>query len=176
MLLKSPFTKVGVFLFAMMTTWDNLRSLVRAHLEAARGRNALRLRGADLRKIKRNWPHLLLWQLRVKIDLTRPEERLIVYGTLMPGGQYHHLMADLAADWEKCTIRGRLGTYHGYPSFKWNPTGESHPVWLVTSAGLSAKFRELDDFEGDDYLRRLVPAEVGSRLVIAYIYEGRVKA
>jgi gamma-glutamylcyclotransferase (GGCT)/AIG2-like uncharacterized protein YtfP len=160
----------------MMTTWDNLRSLVRAHLEAARGRKALRLRGADLRKIRRIWPHRLLWQLRVKIDLTRPDERLIVYGTLMPGGQYHHLMADLAADWEKCTIRGRLGTYHGYPSFKWNPAGESHPAWLVTSAGLPAKFRELDDFEGDVYLRRLIPAEAGSRLVIAYIYEGRVKA
>jgi len=160
----------------MMTTWDNLRSLVRAHLEAASGRSALRLRKVDLRKARRMAPHRLRWQLRVKIDLTRPEERLIVYGTLMPGGQCHHLMADLVAEWEKCVIRGRLGAYRGYPSFKWNPAGEPHPAWLVTSAGLSAKFRELDDFEGDDYLRRLIPAEVGSRLVIAYLYEGRVKA
>jgi gamma-glutamylcyclotransferase (GGCT)/AIG2-like uncharacterized protein YtfP len=160
----------------MMTTWDNLRGLVRAHLEAARGRSGLPLRKENLRRIRRIAPYPLLWQLRVKIDLTRPAERLIVYGTLMPGGQYHHLMADLVADWEKCAIRGRLGSYKGYPSFKWNPAGEPHPAWLVTSAGLPAKFRELDDFEGDDYLRRLIPAEVGSRLVIAYIYEGRVKA
>ena len=115
-------------------------------------------------------------QLRVAIDLTHPEERLIVYGTLVPGGQYHHLLADLAADWERCTIRGRLGTYQGYPSFKWNPAGEPHPAWLVTSPELVSKFRELDDFEGDNYTRRLIPTEVENRLVIAYIYEGRVKA
>jgi gamma-glutamylcyclotransferase (GGCT)/AIG2-like uncharacterized protein YtfP len=160
----------------MMTTWDNLRGLVRAHLEAARGRNAPRLRKEHLRKARRMAPHPLRLQLRVKIDLTHAEERLIVYGTLMPGGQYHHLLADLAAAWEKCTIRGRLGSYQGYPSFKWNPAGEPHPAWLVTSAGLPAKFRELDDFEGEAYTRRLIPAEAGGRLVIAYIYEGRVKA
>ena len=161
---------------AMMTAWNNLRGLVRAHLEAARGRKALLLQGADLRKARRVVPHPLGWQLAAALDLTLLEERLIVYGTLMPGGQYHHLMADLAAEWEKCTIRGRLGTYRGYPSFKWNPAGEPHPAWLVTSTGLPAKFRDLDDFEGDDYVRRLIPADVGGRLVIAYIYEGKVKA
>jgi gamma-glutamylcyclotransferase (GGCT)/AIG2-like uncharacterized protein YtfP len=160
----------------MMTTWDDLRGLVRAHLEAARVRKELFLRRIDLRKARRVAPHPPWRFLHGEVDLSRPEERLIVYGTLMPGGQYHHLMADLAADWEKCTIRGRLGTYRGYPSFKWNPAGESHPVWLVTSAGLPAKFRELDDFEGDDYIRRLIPAEAGGRLVIAYVYEGKVKA
>ena len=159
-----------------MIIWNNVRGLVRAHLEASRGRNALRLRGISLQRARRVAPRPLCPQLRVKIDLAYPEERLIVYGTLMPGGQYHHLMAGLAADWERCTIRGRLGTYRGYPSFKWNPAGESHPAWLVTSTQLPAKFRELDDFEGDDYTRRFIPAEVGNRLVIAYIYEGRVKA
>jgi gamma-glutamylcyclotransferase (GGCT)/AIG2-like uncharacterized protein YtfP len=160
-----------------MTTWENLRSLVRAHLEAARDRSpSLRKPGVDLRKARPSAPHLLRWQPSLELDLTRLEERLIVYGTLMPGGQYHHLMADLAAAWEKCTIRGRLGSYQGYPSFKWNPAGEPHPAWLVTSAGLPAKFRELDDFEGGAYMRRLIPAEAGNRLVIAYIYEGRVKA
>jgi hypothetical protein len=56
-----------------------------------------------------------------------------------------------------------------------NPAGESHPAWLVTSPKLPAKFRELDDFEGEAYIRRLIPAEAGGRLVIAYIYEGVVK-
>jgi len=163
-------------LFEMMIAWDNLRCLVRAHLEADKGRGALRLRKADLRKARKMVPHPLRRQLMVKIDITCPEERLVVYGTLVPGGQCHHLMADLDAVWERCAIRGRLGSYKGYPSFKWNPAGEPHPAWLVTSAGLPAKFRELDDFEGDDYLRRRIPAEVGNRLVIACIYEGKVKA
>jgi len=109
-------------------------------------------------------------------DLVSFEERLIVYGTLKPGGRYHHLLAGLEADWEPCVIRGSLGNYRGYPSFKWNPTGEAHPAWLVTSPGLSAKFRQLDEFEGKHYTRRLIPAKAGPRLVIAYIYEGKVKA
>ena len=158
-----------------MATWDNLRGLVRAHLEAAKGRNAVWPRGADLCRIRRLEPHPLRWLLPGKVDLSRPEERLIVYGTLMPGGQYHHLLAGLAARWERCTIRGSLGAYRGYPSFKWNPAGEPHPAWLVTSPGLPAKYQELDDFEGQAYNRRLTPAEAGNRLVIAYIYEGRVK-
>jgi gamma-glutamylcyclotransferase (GGCT)/AIG2-like uncharacterized protein YtfP len=158
-----------------MATWDDLRGLVRAHLEAARGRKS-RPRGADLRGARRIQPHLLWWPPQVELDLARPEERLIVYGTLVPGGQYHYLLAHLAADWERCTIRGSLGSYQGYPSFKWNPGGEPHAAWLVTSPLLTAKFRELDDFEGEAYTRRLIPAEVGCRLVIAHIYEGKVKA
>ena len=159
-----------------MITWVELASLVRAHLEATRGGKAFRRRGSDLRKTRRVAHHPLVGPLRVELDLARPEERLIVYGTLVPGGQYHHLLADVGATWERCTIRGRLGSYRGYPSFKWNPVGESHPAWLVTSPELPQKFRELDDFEGRAYTRRLIPAEIGTRLVIAYIYEGKVKA
>jgi gamma-glutamylcyclotransferase (GGCT)/AIG2-like uncharacterized protein YtfP len=110
------------------------------------------------------------------VDLSRPEERLIVYGTLAPGGPYHHLLADLEAHWERCRIRGRLGSYLGYPSFKWNPLGEAHPAWLVTSPLLPATYRVLDRFESGAYTRRLIPAQVGNRLVVAYIYEGKVKA
>jgi gamma-glutamylcyclotransferase (GGCT)/AIG2-like uncharacterized protein YtfP len=158
-----------------MTTWDELRGLVRAHLEAARGRKARRPGGLDLRKARRAGHGVRLWP-QIRLDLAHPEERLIVYGTLAPGGQYHHLLADLGAAWERCTIRGRLGSYRGYPSFKWNPLGEAHSAWLVTSPRLPAAFRVLDHFEGRAYSRRLIPAEVGHRLVVAHIYEGKVKA
>ena len=159
-----------------MATWDELSGLVRAHLEATRGIKVSRGWGPDMRKARRVAHHPLLWPPPLELDLTYPVERLIVYGTLVPGGEYHHLLRDLDATWEECTIRGRLGTYRGYPSFKWNPTGEPHRAWLVTSPELPHKFRELDDFEGRAYTRRLIPAEVGPRLVIAYIYEGKVKA
>jgi gamma-glutamylcyclotransferase (GGCT)/AIG2-like uncharacterized protein YtfP len=159
-----------------MYTLDELSGLVRAQVEAIRGRKARRGQRADLGKARRVPHYPLWWPPAVEVDLDCPEERLIVYGTLMPGGQYHHLLADLEATWERCTIRGRLGSYWGYPSFKWNPMGEPHPAWLVTSPGLPAKFRELDEFEGKHYTRRFIPVEAGTRLVIAYIYEGKVKA
>lgn len=158
-----------------MTTWDELRGLVRAHLEAARVTRIRRPQGLDLKKARRAGRSPRLWP-QVQVDLAHPEERLIVYGTLAPGGQYHHLLAELQAHWEPCLIRGRLGSYLGYPSFKWNPAGEAHPAWLVSSPLLPATFRELDRFEGRAYSRRLIPAQVGKRLVVAYIYEGKVKA
>ena len=158
-----------------MIPLDELLGLVRAHVGAAKGDKARRARGADLGKARRLAHNPLVWPPPVEFDLSRPEERLIVYGTLAPGGPYHHLLADLEAAWEPCTIRGRLGNYLGYPSFKWNPGGEAHPAWLVTSPGLPAKFRQLDEFEGIHYTRRLIPADAGLRLVIAYIYEGKVR-
>jgi gamma-glutamylcyclotransferase (GGCT)/AIG2-like uncharacterized protein YtfP len=159
-----------------MINLDELSGLVRAQLEAIRGKKARLWRKADLGKARLVVNQPLFWLPLVKLDLSRLEERLIVYGTLVPGGKYHHLLAGLEAAWERCTIRGRLGSYRGYPSFKWNPAGEPHPAWLVTSPGLIAKFRELDEFEGRHYTRRFIPAEVENRLVIAYIYEGKVKA
>jgi gamma-glutamylcyclotransferase (GGCT)/AIG2-like uncharacterized protein YtfP len=159
-----------------MITLEEVMGLVRAHLQGARGRGARQARRANLGKARRLARRPLIWPPRLEVDLASPEERLIVYGTLTPGGQYHHLLAGLEASWEPCTIRGRLGNYRGYPSFKWNPGGEAHPAWLVTSPMLPAKFRQLDKFEGKHYTRRLIPADAGPRLVIAYIYEGKVKA
>jgi gamma-glutamylcyclotransferase (GGCT)/AIG2-like uncharacterized protein YtfP len=158
-----------------MITLDEIMGLVRAHVAAAKGGKAPRARGVEWGKVRRLARHPLIGPPGVGVDLGSLEERLIVYGTLVPGGQYHHLLAGLEASWERCTIRGRLGSYRGYPSFKWNPAGEAHPAWLVTSPRLPAKFRELDEFEGKHYTRRLIPADAGSRLVIAYIYEGKVK-
>ncbi|MGQ9689392.1 MAG: gamma-glutamylcyclotransferase [Desulfobaccales bacterium] len=159
-----------------MTTWEELRGLVRAHLEAARRSKTLRPSKLDLKQARRLRLASRLVLPPVELVLGRPQERLIVYGTLAPGGRYHHLLADLKAVWERCLIRGRLRTYRGYPAFKWNPAGEAHPAWLVTSPFLAARFPELDRFEGGAYSRRLIPAQAGRRLVIAYIYEGKVKA
>ncbi len=157
-------------------TWNELCVLVRAHLAAVRSVRVRRQLPGNFTKIRRAAQFPLISPPPLDLLLSHPEERLIVYGTLVPGGQYHHLLADLAATWERCTIRGSLGKYRGYPSFKWNPAGEPHPAWLVTSPLLPAKFRQLDDFEGRAYARRLIPAQAGSRLVIAYIYEGKVAA
>jgi gamma-glutamylcyclotransferase (GGCT)/AIG2-like uncharacterized protein YtfP len=103
-----------------------------------------------------------------------PEERLIVYGSLAPGGIYHFLLADLPGTWEKCLIRGRLGEYWGFKAFRYAEDGPEHPAWLLTSQALPAKFPELDRFEGVPYRRTIIPARVGRRRVRAYVYEGQL--
>ena len=77
-------------------------------------------------------------------DARAAAHRLIVYGTLVPGGMYHYLLADLPGTWEKCVIRGCMGSFMGYKSFRIDPSGEEHPAWLFISPGLPERFTALE--------------------------------
>jgi len=102
-----------------------------------------------------------------------PDHRLIVYGSLGPGGMNYYLLADLPGTWEPCVIRGRLGEYWGFKALQYDEAGPEHPARLFTSPALAAKFPELDDFEGEAYRRLVIPARVGIRWVWAQIYAGK---
>lgn len=102
-----------------------------------------------------------------------PEHRLILYGSLAPGEVNNFLLAGLEGSWERCVIRGHMGLYRGFKVFKYDPGGEAHQVWLFSSSILPQKFPELDDFEGDEYERIIVPALVEGRVILAYIYQGK---
>lgn len=101
-----------------------------------------------------------------------PEERLIVYGSLAPGGPNNFMLARLEGTWIKCVIRGRMGKYRGFKVFKFDPDGDEHQAWLFSSPLLPRKFPDLDDYEGDEYRRILIPAVIDDQEILAYIYEG----
>jgi len=102
-----------------------------------------------------------------------PETRLIVYGSLAPGGANAFLLAGLVGEWYKCHIRGQLGTYRGFKAFRYDPQGPEYPAWLLESAELPRIIPDLDDFEGEEYQRLTIPARVGDRWVMAQVYEGQ---
>ena len=102
--------------------------------------------------------------------------KLIVYGSLAPGGLYHFLLADLPGTWEQCVIRGRMGQYGGFKAFHYDAAGPEHPAWLFSSAELPRVISELDDFEGDAYERVVIPVQVSGRWVMAQVYEGKDSA
>ena len=102
-----------------------------------------------------------------------PETRLIVYGSLAPGGVNAFMLVGLAGEWHPCRIRGRMGAYRGFKSFRYDPQGLEHPAWLLESSELPRVISELDDFEGEEYSRRVIPAQVNNRWVMAQVYEGR---
>jgi len=102
-----------------------------------------------------------------------PEHRLIVYGSLAPGEVNNFLLAGLEGDWERCVIRGHMGRYKGFKVFKYDPQGDAYQVWLFSSSLLPQKFRELDDFEGEEYQRVIIPAQVAERVILAYVYQGK---
>ncbi len=102
-----------------------------------------------------------------------PETRLIVYGSLAPGEANAFLLAGLAGEWRPCRIRGRMGVYQGFKSFRYDPEGPEHPAWLLVSADLPRVISDLDDFEGEAYQRRIIPARVHGRWVMAQVYAGK---
>lgn len=111
-------------------------------------------------------------QPALEILSDNPEERLIVYGSLAPGGPNNFMLARLEGTWIRCAIRGRMGKYRGFKVFKFDPDGDEHQAWLFSSPLLPQKFPDLDDFEGSEYRRILIPAIINDQEILAYIYEG----
>jgi hypothetical protein len=117
--------------------------------------------------------HLLGGDLSVGELTDQPETRLIVYGSLAPGGANFFLLSGLVGEWHPCRIRGQLGVYRGFKSFRYDPQGPEHPAWLLVSAELPSALPDLDDFEGEAYARLVIPAKVDDHWVMAQVYAGK---
>jgi gamma-glutamylcyclotransferase (GGCT)/AIG2-like uncharacterized protein YtfP len=102
--------------------------------------------------------------------LDRPAHALVVYGTLAPGRENHHLLTPLAGEWSEVTIEGELGEWIGYPMFRWVTPGARVPAWLLRSADLPAHYARLDEFETAAYARHLVPYDGDTGLGVANCY------
>jgi len=87
---------------------------------------------------------------------------LIVYGSLMPGGPNHGLLADLDGTWHKGWITGELlergwSAAMSYPALRWCPEGGEVDAFLFTSLDLPGFWDRLDQFEGLEYKRIWAP-------------------
>jgi len=106
---------------------------------------------------------------------------LAVYGTLAPGEPNHHVVEPLGGEWTDGMIEGDLlpvgwGATLGYPAFRPRPGGPTVPVKLLTAPLLTTAWPILDEFEGAEYRRILVPvftADTGGArrlLTVANLY------
>jgi gamma-glutamylcyclotransferase (GGCT)/AIG2-like uncharacterized protein YtfP len=89
-------------------------------------------------------------------------KRLIVYGSLAPGGPNHGLIADLKGEWKKGWVTGELlergwSAAMGYPALRWCPEGTEIEAYLLVSDQLAGFWRRLDEFEGLEYSRIWAP-------------------
>jgi gamma-glutamylcyclotransferase (GGCT)/AIG2-like uncharacterized protein YtfP len=106
-------------------------------------------------------------------------QRLAVYGSLQPGGENHSIIEHLKGTWHGGFVRGKLlnsgwGAPMGYPAMRWDPTADRIPVNLFDSSDLESHWTRLDEFEGEEYVRILVPVENDDGvLAVANIYELR---
>ena len=108
---------------------------------------------------------------------------LVVYGSLVPGGDNHHLLEDVPGTWREGWVTGQLrdrgwGAAAGYPALRWIPVaGEGEaprvPAHLLASQRLASLWDRLDRFEGPGYRRILVPffAGGGDVAAVGNLYE-----
>ena len=131
-------------------------------------------RGQDYEKDKRDKAVSKLVipvQLRlIKLVLDRPDERLVVYGTLAPGQPNHRIIEDLDGDISGCYVSGHVIETDGLPFFTWGAATGDVKAQLLRSRQLPDMWESLDRFEGGGYKRRLIPATTGSGLLVASIY------
>ncbi len=109
--------------------------------------------------------------------LHQASHRLAAYGSLAPGEPNHSVIESIRGEWTDGFVRGRLkrtgwGSGIGYPAITWNPGGDRVRVMLLVSPELPEHWKRLDEFEGTDYARILVPVEDegGGLIAVANIY------
>ena len=114
-------------------------------------------------------------------QLFASHKTLAVYGSLKPGKENYHLVSDIAGHWDTGYVHGMYidggwGQKLGYPSMIWHSEGEQIPVSVLVSENLSDHWERLDQFEGADYQRILIPVfQQGEVKWVANIYESATK-
>lgn len=108
------------------------------------------------------------------------DRRLAVYGSLAPGRSNHHQLQDLRGEWHSgLSVTGDLidrgwAAGIGYPALRWSRTGPPVTVELFVSGDLPLHWARLDEFEGADYLRIVVPVHsAATRVTVANLYAAR---
>ena len=100
---------------------------------------------------------------------TGADTRLAVYGTLRPGESNHAMLDGVSGTWAEGLVQGVRFMAKGYPAFR--PGNGEVPVSVLMSATLPEHWARLDEFEGKDYRRILVPVTLtGGEIVVANVY------
>lgn len=110
----------------------------------------------------------------------RAHYRLAVYGSLAPGRSNHRQLQDLRGEWYSGgSVRGELADRGwsaglGFPTLHWSPSGPAVAVEMFVSDELPRHWARLDEFEGADYQRIVVPVFSAAGVVaVANLYAAR---
>lgn len=110
-----------------------------------------------------------LQKLLINLLLDKPDQKLIVYGTLAPGQPNYGMLEDLHGSFEECEVKGRIAEVDRFIFFDWDPYGQPIKAKLFTSSGLPSHWGDLDRFEGENYKRILIPAKKAGTISIANV-------
>ena len=108
----------------------------------------------------------------------RPQNSLIIYGTLAPGKPNHKIIEHIKGEWIPSTIKGKLenkgwGAEMGFFGFKHASPVEASIIdcWVLLSDELVDNWKMLDEFEGPGYKRVLAEYTLqDNKNGVGYIY------
>lgn len=117
--------------------------------------------GPDFKKIERDKKVCEvvepLQKLLLNTLLDYPQQKLVVYGTLAPENVNRNFLTNIQGDWLDCIIHGNIDEVHKLFFFNWQPKGPPIKAWLLVSEMLPESWDQIDQFEGSDYKRILIP-------------------
>lgn len=130
--------------------------------------------GPDLNKRKRDESVCRvvapLQKLFINLLLDKPDQKLVVYGTLAPGQPNYGMLERLHGSFEECKVKGSIEEVNQLPFFVWKPHGQLVKAKLFTSSSLPSHWENLDRFEGENYKRILIPVKKADSISIANVY------
>jgi gamma-glutamylcyclotransferase (GGCT)/AIG2-like uncharacterized protein YtfP len=108
-------------------------------------------------------------------SLGKPQNKLFVYGSLMPGESNHFKLARFGSNWKRGytlgnKVKNGWGSALGFDALRWNPYGDKIYGYLLSSDNLPTSWEELDMFEGLEYIRILIPVFLESNIEVAFAY------
>ena len=92
-----------------------------------------------------------------------PSSRLAAYGTLRPGESNYHQVEIIKGVWTPGAVSGILFEKDGYPVLNFTKMADEIEVQVLESKQLPDHWGRLDDFEGSNYERILVPVKTFGR-------------
>ena len=101
---------------------------------------------------------------------------LAVYGLLAPGEKNHWVVRSIEGEWNPGVVRGfefdvTWGPAEGYEGFLPDESGNDVAVMVLESDHLDKNFRSVDDFQGEGFVRQIVPVTLADGTIIhAWIY------
>lgn len=103
-------------------------------------------------------------------------EHLFIYGTLAPGKPNEHILKNIKGQWKNATVKGNLeekgwGSKMGCPGIYLDENGKNVNGLIFASNELNNIWEELDNFEGEEYIRSLTQATLeNGENINTYIY------
>ena len=111
--------------------------------------------------------------MMINLLFDKPDHKLAAYGTLIPGGPNQDILQGVQGEWRDCKVYGDVRGNRELRAFHWNPTGSAVDASLLISPSLQERWKKLDQFEGNEYRRHLIPVQVEESWQIANVYEGQ---